>query len=111
MVPDPLPGHEGNTHLRDVYFGVDPDYAGRFTVPVLFDKKAGTIVSNESSEILRMLGHVFDAQLPAGCAAVDRGCFSFLCPHLPPPPFPPFRSLLDVIADIASPPFLPPNLA
>ncbi|KAI0871526.1 glutathione S-transferase [Hypoxylon argillaceum] len=71
VIPDPVPGHESFTHLRDLYFGADPAYAGRFTVPVLFDKVAGTIVNNESSEILRMFGSVFDAQLPAPYAAVD----------------------------------------
>lgn len=60
VVPDPIEGHEALTHLRQVYFESDPDYAGRFTVPVLYDKKAKTIVSNESSEILRMLGSEFD---------------------------------------------------
>jgi glutathionyl-hydroquinone reductase len=71
VVPDPVDGHEGFTHIRDVYFEADPDYAARFTVPVLYDKTRRTIVSNESSEILRMLGGVFDAQLPAAQAAVD----------------------------------------
>lgn len=48
--------HEGRlSHLREVYFGVNPEYEGRFTVPVLWDKKRGRIVNNESSEILRML--------------------------------------------------------
>ncbi|KAI0425555.1 glutathione S-transferase [Xylaria sp. FL1042] len=73
VVPDPLPGHESNTHLRDIYFGIDPSYSGRFTVPVLFDKKTNTIVNNESSEILRMFGSVFNAALPVGSefAALD----------------------------------------
>jgi putative glutathione S-transferase len=51
---DPVKGHEGYTHLRDVYFEVDPEYKGRFTVPTLYDVKQGKIVSNESSEIIRM---------------------------------------------------------
>lgn len=41
-------------HLRELYFKVDPEYKGRFTVPLLFDRKQGKIVSNESSEIIRM---------------------------------------------------------
>jgi putative glutathione S-transferase len=56
VIPDPVPGHEGFTHLRDLYFSVNPSYEGRFTVPVLYDIKTKTIVNNESSEILRMLG-------------------------------------------------------
>jgi putative glutathione S-transferase len=56
VIPDPVPGHEGFTHLRDLYFQVNPSYEGRFTVPVLYDTKTKTIVNNESSEILRMLG-------------------------------------------------------
>ncbi|KAI1142128.1 glutathione S-transferase [Hypoxylon sp. FL0543] len=71
VIPDPVPGHEKYTHLRDLYFAVDPNYSGRFTVPVLFDKKTNTIVNNESSEILRMLGYVFDDQLPEQYAKVD----------------------------------------
>ena len=51
-----MQGHEGFTHLRDIYFDVNPQYEGRFTVPVLYDKKKQTIVNNESSEILRMFG-------------------------------------------------------
>jgi putative glutathione S-transferase len=49
-------GHESFTHLRDIYFQVNPSYGGRFTVPVLYDTKTQTIVNNESSEILRMFG-------------------------------------------------------
>jgi len=71
VIPDPVPGHEKYTHLRDVYLSVDPSYSGRFTVPVLFDKKSQTIVNNESSEILRMLNTVFNAHLPDEFASVD----------------------------------------
>ncbi|TGJ86885.1 hypothetical protein E0Z10_g1896 [Xylaria hypoxylon] len=71
VVPDPVPGHSAYTHLRDLYFGSEPAYSGRFTVPVLFDKKTDSIVNNESSEILRMFGTVFNAHLPADFAAVD----------------------------------------
>ncbi|KAI0394349.1 glutathione S-transferase [Xylariaceae sp. FL0594] len=72
VIPDPVPGHEeGYTHLRDVYFSVSPSYTGRFTVPVLFDKRSQTIVNNESSEILRMLNTVFNAHLPHEFASVD----------------------------------------
>jgi putative glutathione S-transferase len=39
---------------QDIYFQVDPEYKGRFTVPVLYDKKQGKIVSNESADIIRM---------------------------------------------------------
>lgn len=58
--PDPVEGHENFTHLRDIYFDVEPEYAGRFTVPTLYDKVQKTIVSNESSEIIRMFYHEFD---------------------------------------------------
>lgn len=51
VVPDPIGGKK---FLREVYFGVDPEYKGRFTVPTLYDVKQGKIVSNESSEIIRM---------------------------------------------------------
>ncbi|KAF5657937.1 glutathione S-transferase [Fusarium heterosporum] len=60
VIPDPIKGHEGFTHLKDVYFESEKEYDGRYTVPVLFDKKTNRIVSNESSEILRMLGTEFD---------------------------------------------------
>jgi putative glutathione S-transferase len=56
VVPDPIEGHEAFTHLKEVYFESEKDYQGRFTVPVLYDKKTKRIVSNESSEILRMFG-------------------------------------------------------
>lgn len=47
-------------HLYEVYLNADPDYTGRVTVPTLWDKKTGTIVSNESAEIIRMFNTAFD---------------------------------------------------
>jgi len=67
--PDPL--HKDFTHLRDIYFEQDPDYSGRFTVPTLYDKKANKIVSNESSEIIRMFYTAFDDQLPEEYKKID----------------------------------------
>lgn len=46
-------------HLHQVYTRALSDYSGRVTVPVLWDKATGTIVSNESSEIIRMLNSAF----------------------------------------------------
>jgi len=47
--------------LYQIYTRADPNYSGRVTVPVLWDRKRETIVSNESSEIIRMLNSAFDA--------------------------------------------------
>ena len=46
--------------LHEIYTLAKPDYTGRVTVPVLWDKKHNTIVSNESSEIIRMFNSAFD---------------------------------------------------
>ena len=54
---DPLYGSE---FLHQIYTRADPAYSGRVTVPVLWDRKEETIVSNESSEIIRMLNSAFD---------------------------------------------------
>jgi putative glutathione S-transferase len=50
----------GKPFLRDVYLAADPQATGRVTVPVLWDKHQSTIVSNESSEIIRMFNSAFD---------------------------------------------------
>jgi len=61
------PGKEGCTpdtvngcaYLRDVYVAADPTFTGRVTVPVLWDRQEGTIVNNESIEIMRMFATEF----------------------------------------------------
>ncbi|WP_027235601.1 glutathione S-transferase family protein [Leisingera caerulea] len=50
----------GSSHLHQVYTRADSVYTGRVTVPVLWDKLQNTIVSNESSEIIRMFNSAFD---------------------------------------------------
>ena len=54
---DPL---HGCKVLHELYSLGSPGYSGRVTVPVLWDKRTDTIVNNESSEIIRMLGSAFD---------------------------------------------------
>jgi len=73
---DPFPGAEDDPtynakHLKDVYLTVEPQYQGRFTVPVLFDKKTQTIVNNESSEIIRIFNIAFNDLLPEKQARLD----------------------------------------
>ncbi len=58
----------GLDKLADVYLKAVPDFTGRVTTPVLWDKERETIVSNESSEIIRMLNSAFDA---VGAAEAD----------------------------------------
>ncbi|WP_152040502.1 glutathione S-transferase family protein [Salinigranum salinum] len=55
--PDPL---YDEPYLRDVYTRADPEFTGRVTVPVLWDRERETIVNNESREIMRMLNVAFD---------------------------------------------------
>ena len=50
----------GKDFLHQVYTAAKPDYTGRVTVPVLWDKKTNTIVSNESAEIIRMFNTAFN---------------------------------------------------
>jgi len=48
------------TRMHNIYTAAKSDYTGRVTVPVLWDKKTKTIVSNESSEIIRMFNSAFN---------------------------------------------------
>ena len=50
----------GLDYLHEVYIKAVPDVNGRATVPVLWDKQTGQIVSNESSEIIRMFNSAFN---------------------------------------------------
>ncbi|KAG8765131.1 S-glutathionyl-(chloro)hydroquinone reductase [Serendipita sp. 397] len=73
---DAFPGADADPvnnaeHIKDIYLKVEPQYSGRFTVPVLFDKKTGTIVNNESSEILRIFNTAFNDMIPEEKAAID----------------------------------------
>ncbi|MCK0196227.1 glutathione S-transferase family protein [Ancylobacter sp. 6x-1] len=54
--PDTL---NGATYLHELYTRADPHYTGRATVPVLWDRKTGTIVNNESADIVRMFNSGF----------------------------------------------------
>ncbi|KAF7724180.1 S-glutathionyl-(chloro)hydroquinone reductase [Apophysomyces ossiformis] len=76
--PGAIPDTVNHTkYLRELYFKVNPDYEGRFTVPVLWDKKLQTIVNNESSEIIRMLNTAFNRFIPE-----DRQKLNFYPEHL-----------------------------
>lgn len=50
----------GLAFARDIYLKADPAISGRVTVPILWDIERETIVSNESSEIIRMFNSAFD---------------------------------------------------
>lgn len=49
----------GATYMHELYTRADPHFTGRATVPVLWDRKTGTIVSNESADIVRMMNAGF----------------------------------------------------
>ena len=57
VIQDPLHNAE---FMHQVYTAAKPDYSGRVTVPVLWDKTTNTIVSNESADIIRMFNSAFD---------------------------------------------------
>jgi len=54
---DPVFGFD---YLYQLYLQSKPDYQGRVTVPVLWDRKTRTIVSNESSDIIRIFNSAFN---------------------------------------------------
>ena len=66
---DPLYGF---TKMKELYEKAEPGYEGRYLVPCLWDKEKETIVSNESSEIIRMFYTEFDGFLPEGMREVNR---------------------------------------
>ena len=57
VIADPLIHAD---YAYELYIKAKPDYTGRVTVPILWDKKTNTIMSNESSEIIRMFNSAFD---------------------------------------------------
>lgn len=78
----------GAAYLHELYSRADPGFTGRATVPVLWDRQKGTIVSNESADIVRMLNSGFGALAsgPDLCPAdllgdIDR-LNDFIYPHL-----------------------------
>lgn len=57
VIPDP---HLNAELMQQIYLAADPDITCRVTVPVLWDTQLGTIVNNESSELIRIFNSAFD---------------------------------------------------
>lgn len=57
VVPDPVHNAE---YMHQIYTADTPDYTGRVTIPVLWDRQQQRIVSNESADIIRMFNSAFD---------------------------------------------------
>ena len=64
-IPDSVNGFR---YLHEAYGAAQPGYTGRVSVPVLWDKRRGTIVNNESAEIVRMFDTAFAGAGAAGPA-------------------------------------------
>ncbi|KIW04606.1 uncharacterized protein PV09_04354 [Verruconis gallopava] len=61
----------GSEYLHEIYFRADKGYKGRYSVPLLWDKKNNVAVSNESAEMLRWLPMAFNPLLPSEKASID----------------------------------------
>ncbi|KAL2427396.1 Glutathione S-transferase omega-like 2 [Exophiala dermatitidis] len=60
----------GSKYMHEIYFKAEPEYKGRYSVPVLWDRETETIVNNESAELLRDLQTAFNPLLPEEYARV-----------------------------------------
>ena len=69
---DPIDPLYGFKNFLQLYEKAKPDYKGRYSVPVLWDKKKETIVNNNSGDIARMLSSAFDAFLPEQLRDVNK---------------------------------------
>src|SRR3546814_12736790 len=58
LIPDTV---NGARYLYEIYTRANPEYSGRVTIPLLWDKKLGRIVNNESSDIIRIFNSGFDS--------------------------------------------------
>lgn len=61
----------GSQRLSELYLKAEPNYKGKFSVPLLWDSKEKTIVSNQSADIVRMLNSEFNGLLEEPFAKVD----------------------------------------
>ena len=77
--------------MKQLYLKADPNYIGRYTVPLLWDKKSDVAVNNESSEIIRMLASEFDHLVPEEQRETDRPGGGLYPEHL--------RAEIDAIED------------
>ncbi|KAF2854180.1 hypothetical protein T440DRAFT_486779 [Plenodomus tracheiphilus IPT5] len=73
---------QGAKWLKELYLLADPDYSGRVTIPVLWDKQQSTIVSTESADIARMLIDAFDHLLPEDKRESSKGKAALRPAHL-----------------------------
>lgn len=68
--------------LKELYLKADPNYTGRITIPLLWDRQQHTIVNNESAEITRILISAFDNLLPPSLRESQKGPAALIPAHL-----------------------------